>query len=343
MFPPQPLLVELVKSLGDRFDLATIRARKATVGRRSLSAGDSRAPANRDVHDFRDPIRRGIPLAHSEPVRGSSSNSQKKTNYSPSSKTLEIRPANGGGGEAKKRAHEGVQKKIDDEMQKNSKRVRVDDEGAPSKTSRVKHIFVDGVNHREKDDSFWDLDDPEIGWKKGRSIVGDYDMVHLVSLSTDSFSHSLAWNSCQGLSLASVVRVREERLRNCQDKLREEVARLKEEKLRLTQEKEKANTELLQVQGNLADKIKEFSILEEKYSTEVKKGGQFLVSEACNNLLKRTEEKGAQNFKASSAFREEVLDRAMIIHDEVVLDCRNQLRKKLVPEDIVMIVRLEIH
>ncbi|XP_073015741.1 uncharacterized protein [Primulina eburnea] len=163
-------------------------------------------------------------------------------------------------------------------------------------------------------------------------------MVHLGSLSTDSFAHSLAWNSCQSLSLASVVRVWEEKLRNCQDKLREEVVRLKEEKIHLTQEKEKANLELMQVQEKLADKIKEFTILEEKYSTEVKTGGQFLDSEAGNNLLKRTEEKGVQNFKASSAFREEVLDRAMIIHDEVVLDCRNQLRKKLVPEEIVMMI-----
>ncbi|XP_075506432.1 uncharacterized protein LOC142543209 [Primulina tabacum] len=187
LFNPRNLM-----TAGDRFDLATIRARKATVGRRFPLAGDSRAPANRAVHDFRDPIRRGIPPAHSEPVRGSGSNSQKKTNYSPSSKTLEIRPANGGGREAKNRAHEGVQKKVDDEMQKNPKRIHADDEGAPSKTSRVKHIFVDGVNHREKADSFWDLDDPEIGWKKGRSIVGDYDMVHLVSLSMDSFAHSLA-------------------------------------------------------------------------------------------------------------------------------------------------------
>ncbi|XP_073295147.1 uncharacterized protein [Primulina huaijiensis] len=324
---------------GDRFDLATIRARKATVGRRSPLAGEGRAPANRAVHDFRDPICKGIPPARSEHVRGSGSNSQKKTNYSPSSKTLEIRPANGGGGEAKKKqAHEGVQKKIDEEAQKNPKRIRADDQGASSKTSRFKHIFVDGVNHSKKADSFWDFDDPEIGWKKGRSIVGDYDMVHLVSLSTDSFAHSFAWNSCQGLSLASAVRVREERLRNCQDKMHEEVARLKEENFRLTQEKEKINVELLQVQEKLADKLKDFTILEERYSTEVKTGGQFLDSEVGNNLLKRTEEKGAQNFKAFSAFREEVLDRAMIIHDEVVLDCRNQLRKKLVPEEIVMMI-----
>ncbi|XP_073275600.1 uncharacterized protein [Primulina huaijiensis] len=323
---------------GDRFDLATIRARKTTLGRQSPLAGNGRAPADRAAHDFRDTMCRGLPPARSEHVRGSGSNSQNKSNSLSSNKSLEIMPLSGGGGEAKKRGHEGVEKKMDEEAQKNPKRTRADDQGKTSKTPRVKHIYVDGVNHNEKADSFWDLDDPEIGWKKGRSIVGDYDMVRLVSLSTDSFAHSLAWNSCQSLSLASAVRVREEKLRNYQDKLREEVTRQKEEKLHLTQEKEKANVELMQVQGKLADKIKEFTILEEKYSAEVKIGRQFLDSEAGNNLLKSTEEKGVQNFKASSAFREEVLDRAMIIHDEVVLDCRNQLRKKLVPEEIVMMI-----
>ncbi|XP_073031330.1 uncharacterized protein [Primulina eburnea] len=189
---------------------------------------------------------------------------------------------------------------MDEEAQKNPKRTRADDQGTASKTPRVKHIYVVRVNHNEKVDSSWDLDDPKIGWKKGRSIVGDYDMVRLVSLSTDSFAHSLAWHSCQSLSLASVVRVREEKLRNYQDKLREEVARLKEDKLCLTQEKEKANVELLQVQGNLADTKKEFTILEEKYSTKVKTSGKVLDSKAGNNLLKSTEEKGAQTFKASS-------------------------------------------
>lgn len=163
-------------------------------------------------------------------------------------------------------------------------------------------------------------------------------MVHLVSLSTDTFAHSLAWNSCQGLSLASVVRVREEKLRNDQDKLREEVDRLKEETCHLLQDKEKVTAEFLQVQVNLADKLKYFATFEEKYSTEVKTGGQFLGSKAGKILLKSTEEKGAQNFKAASAFREEVLDCAMIIQDEVVLDCRNQLRKNLVPEAIVMLI-----
>lgn len=332
LFNPRILI-----TAGDRFDLATIRARKATMGRRSPLARNSVVPAHRATHDSRDHMRRGVSSTRSEHARGFESNAQ-RVSSSPTNKALEIRNACGGKEEVKKRGHEGVQPKLDDEMPKNPKRVRADDQGVSSKIPRTKHIFVDGVNHKEKADSFWDMDDPGIGWKKGRSIVGDYDMVHLVSLSTDTFAHSLAWNACQGLSLASAVRVREEKLRDDQDKLRDEVARLKEETCHLLQEKEKVIAESLQVQVKLADKLKDFATLEEKFSTEVKTGGQFLGSEAGKILLKRTEEKGAQNFKASSAFREEVLDRAMIIHDEVVLDCRNQLRKNLVPEAIVMLI-----
>lgn len=87
------------------------------------------------------------------------------------------------------------------------------------KNSHSKSIFVDGVNHREKSDSFLDLNDPEIARKKGRNILGNFDMIHLMSQSTDSFAHSLAWNSCQDLSLASTMRVLEEKLRNDQNKL----------------------------------------------------------------------------------------------------------------------------
>ncbi|XP_073017183.1 uncharacterized protein [Primulina eburnea] len=237
MFPLQPLLVELVKSLGDRFDLATIRVHKTTLGRQSPLAGNSIAPADHAAHYFRDTMHRRLPPARSEHVRGSGSNSQNKSNSSPSNKFLEIRPLSGGGGEANKRGYEGVEKKMYEETQKNPKETRVNDQGTASKTPSVKHIYVDRVNHNKKADSLWDLDDLEIGWKKGQSIVGEYVMVRLVSLSTDSFAHSLAWNSCQSLSLASAVQVREEKLRNYQDNLREEVARLKEEKLHLTQEK----------------------------------------------------------------------------------------------------------
>lgn len=57
--------------------------------------------------------------------------------------------------------------------------------------------------------------------------MGDLDMVHLLSLPTESFAHALYY-SCQSLSLARTVRVREEKLRNEQDKFHDEVLRLEE-------------------------------------------------------------------------------------------------------------------
>ncbi|XP_073015739.1 uncharacterized protein [Primulina eburnea] len=96
---------------GDRFDLATIQARKNTFGRQSPLAGNCRAPADRVAHDSRDTMRMGLPPARSEHVCVSGSNSQKKTNYSPSSKTLEIRPANGGG-EAKNELMKGCERRL---------------------------------------------------------------------------------------------------------------------------------------------------------------------------------------------------------------------------------------
>ncbi|XP_073014589.1 uncharacterized protein [Primulina eburnea] len=327
-----------LNSAGNKFDLAGIRARKAVVGRRSPIAGNSRAPTSRAALESREIIRRGFPRSRSEHYRGPESNAPKKNNFSPSNRVLEAQPSNGGK-EDKKRGHEVAQKKDAEEISKNVKRVRADDQGTSSKTPRAKHIFVDGVNHKEKADSFWDLEDPKIGWKKGRSIVGDHDMVHLVSLPTDSFAHSLAWNSCQGLSLACAVRVREEKLRNDQDKWREEVSRVKEENCRLIEEKNKISAELLQVQRKLADKVKDLAILEEKHSAELKTGGQFLESEAGKTFLKNVEEKSVRTFKASDAFRDDVLDQAMTIHDDVVLDCRDQLRKTgHVPEEVVMMI-----
>ncbi|XP_073034820.1 uncharacterized protein [Primulina eburnea] len=323
---------------GNKFDLAAIRARKAVVGRRSPIAGNSRAPTSRAALESREIIRRGFPRSRSEHYRGPESNAPKKNNFSPSNRVVEAQSSNGGK-EDKKRGHEVAQKKDAEEISKNVKRVRADEQGTSSKIPRAKHIFVDGVNHREKADSFWDLEDPEIGWKKGRSIVGDHDMVHLVSLPTDSFAHSLAWNSCQGLSLACAVRVREEKLRNDQEKWREEVSRVKEENCRLVEEKNKISAELLQVQRKLADKGKDLAILEEKHSAELKTGGQFLESEAGKTFLKHVEEQSVRTFKASDAFRDDVLDQAMTIHDDVVLDCRDQLRKTgRVPEEVVMMI-----
>lgn len=85
----------------DRFDLETIRARKATMGRRSPFARNSVAPANRATHDSRDHIRRGVPPTRSEHARGFESNAQKSSS-SPTNKASEIRNECGGREETKK-------------------------------------------------------------------------------------------------------------------------------------------------------------------------------------------------------------------------------------------------
>ncbi|KZV18051.1 hypothetical protein F511_39050 [Dorcoceras hygrometricum] len=56
-------------------------------------------------------------------------------------------------------------------------------------------------------------------------------------------------------------------------------------------------------------------------------------------LLTSTGEKAIKGYRASSAFRDEVLQQALTIHDQVVVDCRRQLREtKLVSEDIVRMI-----
>ncbi|KZV53964.1 hypothetical protein F511_19504 [Dorcoceras hygrometricum] len=56
-------------------------------------------------------------------------------------------------------------------------------------------------------------------------------------------------------------------------------------------------------------------------------------------LLTSTGEKAIEGYRASSAFRDEVLQQALTIHDQVVIDCRRQLREtKLVSEDVVRMI-----
>lgn len=132
--------------------------------------------------------------------------------------------------------------------------------------------------------------------------------------------------------------MREEKLRNEVDKFSEEVLRLKEENRQLSEEKRKRDVECLQAQRDLADKVKSFTTIEEKYAMELQTGGHFLDSEAGKKFLKNVENKSVRSYKASSAFHEDVLDQAVTIHDDLVLACRDQLRKNGVSEEIVMMI-----
>lgn len=106
----------------------------------------------------------------------------------------------------------------------------------------------------------------------------------------------------------------------------------------MSEEKKKRDIERLHAQRDLADKVKSFTILEEKYAVELQTGGHFLDSEACKKFLKNVENISVRSYKASFAFHEEVLYQAVTIHDDLVLAYRDQLRKNGVSEEIVMLI-----
>ncbi|KZV57995.1 hypothetical protein F511_44590 [Dorcoceras hygrometricum] len=85
----------------------------------------------------------------------------------------------------------------EDGAQKNLKRSREVENGAPHNASGGGHLFVEGVNRRDRAGSFWDMSDPDLGWSMGKTLIGDHDILHLLPQSTESLTHALAWNSCQ--------------------------------------------------------------------------------------------------------------------------------------------------
>ncbi|KZV57794.1 ARM repeat-containing protein [Dorcoceras hygrometricum] len=79
--------------------------------------------------------------------------------------------------------------------------------------------------------------------------------------------------------------------------------------------------------------------LEEKYSVDLTTGEHFLNSALGKTLLMSTGEKAVEGYRGSSAFRDKVLQQALTIHDQVVIDCRRQLwETRLVSEEIVRMI-----
>ncbi|KZV48708.1 hypothetical protein F511_19248 [Dorcoceras hygrometricum] len=119
------------------------------------------------------------------------------------------------------------------------------------------------------------------------------------------------------LSLASAFHLREERSRTSESKLHEKIAMLHEE--------------LLKKQKESDEKSKSCDILRLELEEKSKTMGK--------TLLTSTGEKTIEGYRASSAFRDEVLQQALTIHDQIVVDCRHQFREtKLVSEDIVRMI-----
>lgn len=90
-------------------------------------------------------------------------------------------------------------------------------------------LLLDGVNRREGVESFWDSSDFGAGLRKGATIVGDYDMAHLIPHSSDVLLQSIALNSCQVLSAVGALQAQGGRFRVDDAKLRKELAKLKGE------------------------------------------------------------------------------------------------------------------
>ncbi|KZV21467.1 hypothetical protein F511_15618, partial [Dorcoceras hygrometricum] len=289
-------------------DLAEVRALQNGAGHRPVKAPWVRPPRRRVGPDSRDAPqrmgsprstdRRSSPQLRQRPVAdGNSTNDRRK----------ELGPKSG----------DVPRQSDDDGAQKNLKRSREVENGAPHHVSGGGHDFVEGVNHRDRAGSFWDMSDPDLCWSMGKTPIGDHDVLHLLPQRTESLTHALAWNACQVLSLASTFQLREERFRNSESKLHEEIAMLREELLKKQKESDEKSKgcETLRVE------------LEKKSKTLGK------------TILMSTREKAIEGYRASSVFRDEVLQQALTIHDEVVINCRRQLREaKLVSEDIVRMI-----
>ncbi|KZV17124.1 hypothetical protein F511_19597 [Dorcoceras hygrometricum] len=121
---------------------------------------------------------------------------------------------------------------------------------------------------------------------------------------------------------------------------------LREELLKKQKESDEKSKSSDTLRVELEEKSKSYEILwqelqqlEEKYSVELTTCEHFLNSAMGKTLLTSTGEKAIEGYRVSSAFRDEVLQQALTIHDQVVVDCRRQLREtKLVSEDIVRMI-----
>ncbi|KZV32690.1 flowering time control protein FPA-like [Dorcoceras hygrometricum] len=322
---------------GKKIDLTEVRALQNGAGRRPMKAPWVRPPRRRVGPDSRDaPRRMGSPRSSD---RRSSPQPRKRPvadGKSTSDRRKELGPKSG----------DVPRQSGDDGAQKNLKRSREVENGTPHNASGGGHLFVEGVNCRDRAGSFWDMGDPDLGWNMGRTLIGDHDVLHLLSQPAESLTHALAWNACQVLSLASTFQLREERSRNSESKLREEIAMLREELLKKQKESEEKSRSCETLRVELEEKSKSYDVLrqelqqlEDKYSVELTTGERFLDSALGKTLLTSTGEKAVEGYRASSAFRDEVLQQALTIHDQVVIDCRRQLREtKLVSEEIVRMI-----
>ncbi|XP_075521503.1 uncharacterized protein LOC142554720 [Primulina tabacum] len=346
--PPHSLLVETFDAslppiflVGLSVNMATLQAREDTMGR-PPSTGEKKR-----VDDRRHPAapRSSITTSGSHPQSGHGGRSSSQGRQGPHPMSTDSR-APGDDFDQRKdqctRGHDDGKRKGEVATLPNFKKCH----GDPISSSRgpqKNSLFLEGVNAKERLGSFCDTDDPDTGWRKGRENICDYDMAHLVPQTPAALSHSLALIGCQAVSLACAYQAREERGRAEDARFRRELSQLKEENELLRSEKMKFQDDLSCLTKKCEERTrddeelrKELGSLYDKHHTEVKTGGMFLASKTGKSFVLGVEEKALAAFRVSLAFADEVYSHAFGLHDEVVRDCRRQLRLTgLVPEEVV--------
>ncbi|XP_073147970.1 uncharacterized protein [Henckelia pumila] len=359
--PPHALLIEIVDSLGELVDPKSLIPAGNALFKLNfddcdkLSLAEVRACIEKNEKTpsktprKESPMDRGNHNSQGIPRRRNSPGPSDRVNCSgPPSKNTDTRDRRNGGrrndADRDTRTRENANGRI------NPKRRREDERTVPPDTREGCHLFLEGVNHKSNAGSFWDLKDPDIGWRNGANLIGDHDRLHLLPQPTEVLTRSLASSAFQILSLAQTFQFREERSRNSGRKFDDELASLRGECKRLGEEGAKARDDFLKSQKELEEKSKKYDamckdmeLLKGKYSHESETGETFLNSSIGKNLLRSTGEKAIECYRESTDFRDEVIQRAIVIHDEVVVDCRKELRKtQLVPEEIIMMIHPKI-
>ncbi|KZV33770.1 hypothetical protein F511_09441 [Dorcoceras hygrometricum] len=84
----------------------------------------------------------------------------------------------------------------DDDAQKSLNERSEVETGAHHNVSGGGHIFVEGVNHRDRAGSLGS-ERPEFGWNMGKTLIRDHGVLHLLPQPIESLTHALAWNAFQ--------------------------------------------------------------------------------------------------------------------------------------------------
>ncbi|KZV41824.1 hypothetical protein F511_37374 [Dorcoceras hygrometricum] len=166
-----------------KIDLDEVRALQNGAGRLLVRAPWVRPPRKRVVPDSRDaPRRMGSPRSTDRRSSPQPRQRHVTVDKSTNDRRKDLGPTSGG----------VPRQSGDDDAQKNLKRGREVENGAPHNVSGGDHLFVEGVNRRDRAGSFWDLSDPDLGWNMGKTLIGDHDVLHLLPQPTESLTHALS-------------------------------------------------------------------------------------------------------------------------------------------------------